>query len=241
MFSESLNLDVDHFSTERDDALFHLFEAIFKLSLSLLQTVRPQRNRHLAQKLVQFFLGGDEVLQSLDPFLLADLSRARRQLLGSFQLLTVGFLLFSLFLILLEVVGDLAEVFVNILLGGWVHLKLVVFKIIFVNIDDHFFVSGGLKAGIALLLLVEVGESLGGQRLLGVLAAKGDRFALFTSGSERLAPSGSGRTLDLRLDVAVLLWDVSLSYIEISRKNIQTYLVADLQSPPDVGTYRHTA
>lgn len=221
MFTESLNLHVDHFSTERYDALFHFFEAIFQLSFPLLQTVRPQRNRHLAQKLVQFFLGSDEVLQSLDPFFLADLSRTRRQLLCSFQLLTVGFLLLSLLLILFEVVGDLAEVFVNILLSRWVNLELVVFKIIFVNIDDHFFVCcavGGLKAGIALLLLVEVGESLGGQRLLGVFAAEGDRFALFTSGSERLASSGSGRALDLGLDVAVLLRDVSLSYRGFAQK-----------------------
>lgn len=147
MFSESLNFYVDHFPTERDDALFHFFKAIFKFSLPLLQTVRPERNRHFAQKLVKLFLGSDKVFESFDPFLLADLSRTRRQLLGSFQLLTVSLLLFSFLLILFEVVGDLAEVFVNILLSGCVHLKLVVLKVILVNVDDHFFVLcvvGGL-------------------------------------------------------------------------------------------------
>lgn len=212
---ESIHFDVDHLATERDNALLHFFEAVLQLCLPFLQAIRPERNRHLAKQLTQLFLGSHQVFKSFDPFLFADLSRARRQLFGRLQLLTVGLLLFGFLLELLQVARDLAKVFVDLSLGRdrRVHFKLVIFEVTLVDIDDDFLIPcrSRLETGIALILLVEVGEGLRGQRLLGatsVLAAEGDRFALFIL-SAVIAPCGRRRALDFGLDVAVLLGNLS--------------------------------
>lgn len=134
----SLIFNINHLAAESGDTLLHHLQPLLQLSFFLPQTSGPHRDRHLLQQTLQFTLGGGQFFKSLNALFLRDLAGAWGHLVAGFQvgalLLKVGRLL----VVLLDVLGDFAEVFVHRVLVLLVSHDLVLVLL----------VSGGAHLGV---------------------------------------------------------------------------------------------